>query len=149
MQILRYDTMRCRNSRNICNNNDRSKRHIKHCHKRNDNFRYFRDSFQFRRSRQGRHKVSRSTQSSTRCPANSHCQSRSNNVCDDSGSKKFFTADEILFTCVKVPIPKRPTPAPKNAKILASHLQFFAHSVFNIVETVLREHVRLCRSCDI
>ena len=35
------------------------------------------------------------------------------------------TALVIPFTCVKVPIPKRPTPTPKNAKIFASHFQFF------------------------
>ena len=42
-----------------------------------------------------------------------------------SGSKKFVTADAILLTWVNVPMPKRPTHAPKNAKIFASHLQFF------------------------
>ena len=36
-------------------------------------------------------------------------------------SKKLLTAEEIPFTCVNVPIPKRPTPIPKKANILASH----------------------------
>ena len=50
---------------------------------------------------------------------------KSATVCALSGSKKLVTADEIPFTCVKVPIPKSPTPAPKNAKIFASHLHCF------------------------
>ena len=45
-------------------------------------------------------------------------------VCAISGSKKLRTADEIPFTCVNVPIPNNPTPAPKNANIFASHLNF-------------------------
>ena len=40
------------------------------------------------------------------------------------GSKKLFTALEIPFTCVNVPMPKRPTPTPKNANTFASHFQF-------------------------
>ena len=41
-----------------------------------------------------------------------------------SGSKKLFTALVIPFTCVNVPIPNNPTPAPKNANIFASHFHF-------------------------
>ena len=44
--------------------------------------------------------------------------------CAMFGSKKLRTADEIPFTCVNVPIPNNPTPAPKNANIFASHLNF-------------------------
>ena len=46
-------------------------------------------------------------------------------VCAIFGSKKFLTAEAILFTCVNVPIPNKPTPAPKNANSFASHFQFF------------------------
>ena len=50
---------------------------------------------------------------------------------DLSGSKNPTTALEIPLTWLNVPIPKSPTHAPKNAKILASHFQFF-HIPFSI-----------------
>ena len=43
---------------------------------------------------------------------------------DLEGSKKLLIALVIPFTWVNVPIPRRPTPTPKKAKILASHFQF-------------------------
>ena len=46
-------------------------------------------------------------------------------ACAVSGSKKFFTAEAIPFTCENVPIPKRPTHTPKKANRHASHFHFF------------------------
>ena len=40
-----------------------------------------------------------------------------------SGSKKFVMAPLMEFTCVKVPMPNRPTHMPKKAKIFASQRQ--------------------------
>ena len=45
-------------------------------------------------------------------------------VCWFLGSKKLFTALDIPFTWLNVPIPKSPTHTPKNANIFASHFHF-------------------------
>lgn len=56
-------------------------------------------------------------------------------------SKKLFTALVIPLICVNVPIPRRPTPTPKNANNLASHFHFFPFHV-QYSRKVLREYVR-------
>ena len=50
------------------------------------------------------------------------------------GQRNWVTADEIPFTCVKVPIPKSPTPAPKKCEDLGKPSPLFSHTVFDVVE---------------
>ena len=57
-------------------------------------------------------------------------------------SKKLLTAEEIPFTCVNVPIPKRPTPYTKESKYLGKPFPLRSHTMFNVVKDH-QQHDRL------